>query len=143
MNDMTDMGRYQDAAVMRDLLREAKTIAIVGLSPNPARPSHEIGVYLQRQGYRIVPVNPNERELLGETSYPSLTAIPFPVDIVDVFRQSDAVAPIAAEAVQIGAKAIWLQLGVINQQGADIAEQGGLNVVMDRCIMVEHQRLVV
>jgi len=127
---------------MRDLLREAKTIAIVGLSPNPMRDSHQIGVYLQRQGYRIVPVNPNERELLGETSYPSLTAIPFPVDIVDVFRQPDAVPAIAAEAVQIGAKAIWLQLGVISQQGADLAEHGGLNVVMDRCIMVEHRRLM-
>ncbi|MEO7000915.1 MAG: CoA-binding protein [Ktedonobacterales bacterium] len=137
-----DMNRYQDAAVMRDLLREAKTIAIVGLSSNPARDSHEIGVYLQGHGYRIVPVNPNERAVLGETSYPSLTAIPFPVDIVDVFRRSDAVAPIAEEAVQIGAKAIWLQLGVISQQGASIAEQGGLKVVMDRCIMVEHRRLM-
>lgn len=136
------MRRYQDAVVMREILQEAKTIAIVGLSSNPARDSHQIGAYLQRHGYRIVPVNPNEREVLGETSYPTLTAIPFPVDIVDVFRRSDAVSPIAEEAVQIGAKALWLQLGVINQQGAEIGERGGLKVVMDRCIMVEHRRLL-
>ena len=135
-----DLARYQDARTIREILLSARTVAVVGLSPNPLRPSNFVGYYLQRHGYRIVPVNPREREILGETSYPSLTDIPFPVDVVDVFRQPDAVPAIAREAVQIGAKALWLQFGVISQEGADIAEQGGLKVIMDRCMKVEHAR---
>ncbi len=135
-----DVRRYQNPQVARELLANAKTIAVVGLSPNPARPSHPVAQYLQRRGYRIAPVNPNETEILGETCYASLTDIPFPVDIVDVFRQPGAVPPIAEEAVKIGAKGIWLQLGVISPEGAAIAERGGLAVVMDLCIMVEHRR---
>ena len=133
---------YQDERLIRGLLRSARTIAIVGLSPNALRPSNFVGFYLQRHGYRIVPVNPREREILGETSYPSLTDIPFPVDIVDVFRQPDAVPAIAEEAVRIGAKSLWLQFGVISPEGAMIAERGGLKVVMDRCMKVEHARHV-
>ena len=136
----TDWSRYQDERTIRSILRTAKTIAVVGLSPNPLRPSYFVAYYLQRHGYRIVPVNPKEREILGETSYPSLSAIPFPVDVVDVFRAPEAVPPIAEEAVQIGAKALWLQFGVISPEGAAIAERGGLAVVMDRCLKVEHAR---
>jgi len=135
-----DIRQYQNPQAVREVLGDAKTIAVVGLSPNPMRPSHPVAQYMQRHGYRIVPVNPNEQAILGETCYPSLTDIPFPVDIVDVFRQPEAVPPIAEEAVKIGAKAIWLQLGVISPQGVTIAERGGLTVVMDLCIMVEHRR---
>ena len=122
------------------LVRDARTIAIVGLSPNPLRPSNFVGVYLQRHGYRVIPVNPREREILGERSYASLAEIPEHVDIVDVFRQPDAVPAIAEEAVAIGAGALWLQFGVISPAGAEIARQGGLQVVMDRCLKVEHAR---
>jgi predicted CoA-binding protein len=135
-----DMARYQDETVIRDIVRSARVIAIVGLSPNVLRASNFVGFYLQRHGYRVVPVNPKETEILGETSYPSLSAIPFPVDVVDVFRAPNAVPGIAREAVQIGAKALWLQFGVISPEGAEIAEQGGLRVVMDRCLKVEHAR---
>jgi uncharacterized protein len=135
-----DMARYQDAATIRAILEGARTIAVVGLSPNTLRASNFVAFYLQRHGYRIVPVNPNETEILGETCYPSLSAIPFPVDVVDVFRRPDAVPAIATEAVAIGAKALWLQFGVISTEGAAIAERGGLLVVMDRCMKVEHAR---
>jgi uncharacterized protein len=134
--------RYQDERAIRSLLQTARTIAVVGLSPNVLRPSNFVGFYLQRHGYRIVPVNPRETEILGETSYPSLSAIPFPVDVVDVFRAPDAVPGIAREAVAIGAKALWLQFGVISPEGARIAEEGGLVVVMDRCMKVEHARFM-
>jgi len=135
-----DMARYQDVQIIREILHTARTIAIVGLSPDPLRASNFVGYYLQRHGYKVVPVNPNAAEILGEKSYPSLSAIPFPVDAVDVFRRSDAVPGIAREAVEIGAKALWLQFDVISKEGAEIAEQGGLKVVMDRCMKVEHAR---
>lgn len=132
--------RYQDAETIRTILREAKTIAVVGLSPDPSRPSHGVARFLQTQGYRVVPVNPQEKELLGETSYPSLSDIPFPVDVVDVFRRSEFVPAIAQEAVKIGAKALWLQLGVISPEGAETAERGGVLVVEDRCMEIELHR---
>ncbi len=132
--------RYQDERVITEVIRDARTVAVVGLSPNPLRPSNFVAFYLQRHGYKIVPVNPKEKEILGETSYPSLEAIPFPVDVVDVFRAPEAVPGIAREAVQIGAKALWLQFGVISPEGARIAEEGGLKVIMDRCMKVEHAR---
>jgi predicted CoA-binding protein len=131
---------YQDPHVILRTLRAARTVAIVGLSKDPLRPSNFIGFYLKRHGYRIVPVNPREPEILGEKSYPSLKDIPFRVDIVDVFRRPDAVPDIAREAVAIGAKALWLQFGVISPEGAKIASDGGLDVVMDRCMKVEHAR---
>jgi uncharacterized protein len=137
-----NLARYQDERVIRDLIRTARTVAIVGLSPNPLRPSYFVGYYLQRHGYRVVPVNPKEREILGETSYPSLAAIPFAVDVVDVFRAPAAVPEIAREAVQIGAKALWCQFGVISPEGAEIAAHGGLTMVMDRCMKVEHARFL-
>lgn len=135
-----EIRRYQDPAVIRDVLQSARTIAIVGLSSNPLRPSNFVGFYMQRHGYRVVPVNPRETAALGETVYPSLSAIPFPVDVVDVFRAPQFVPEIAEEAVKIGATSLWLQFGVISATGAHIAEQGGLKVIMDRCMKVEHAR---
>lgn len=135
---MTELQRYQDPATVARVLREARTIAIVGLSGKPHRPSYGVAAYLQRQGYRIIPVNPNESEVLGERAYATLGEVPEPVDIVDVFRTSDAVAAIARDAVAIGAKALWTQFDVISAEGARIAEQGGLAVVMDLCIKIEH-----
>ena len=134
------LARYQDPDLIANLLNNARTVAVVGLSPNVLRPSNFVGFYLQRHGYRIVPVNPREKEILGTTSYPSLKEIPFPVDVVNVFRASDAVPSIAHEAVAVGAGALWLQFGVISLDGARIAEDGGLKVVMDRCMKVEHAR---
>jgi predicted CoA-binding protein len=132
--------RWQDPFTILAILTSAKTIAIVGLSPNELRASHFVGFYLRRHGYRIVPVNPREKTILGETSYPSISQIPFPVDVVDVFRAPDAVPEIAREAVRAGAKALWCQYNVISPEGGAIAEQGGLRVVMDRCMKVEHAR---
>jgi predicted CoA-binding protein len=122
------------------VLLSARTVAIVGLSKDVLRPSNFIGFYLKRHGYKIVPVNPKEPEILGEKAYPSLKDIPFPVDIVDVFRRPDAVPEIARDAVAIGAKALWLQFGVISPEGARTAADAGLDVIMDRCMKVEHAR---
>jgi predicted CoA-binding protein len=137
---IADIRKYQDPMVIRQILHTARTIAIVGLSSNPLRPSNFVGFYLQRHGYRVIPVNPNEREVYGEKAYASLLDIPEEVDVVDLFRASQFVPPIASEAVKIGAKAVWMQFGVISAEGARIAEEGGLQVVMDRCMKVEHAR---
>ena len=135
-----DVTRYQDSGVILDILRTARTIAIVGLSSNTLRASHFVGFYLQRHGYRVIPVNPREREVLGEKSYPSLLDVPEPIDLVDVFRNPEAVPGIAEEAVKVGAKALWLQYNVISPEGVAIAERGGLKVIVDRCVKVEHAR---
>jgi predicted CoA-binding protein len=137
---LPDLVRYQDPRVIQQTVHGAESIAIVGLSSNVLRPSNFVGFYLQRHGYRIVPVNPRESEILGETCYPSLREIPFPVDVVDVFRVPAAVPEIAREAVEIDAGVLWLQFGVISPEGAAIAEKAGLHVVMDRCMKVEHAR---
>jgi predicted CoA-binding protein len=136
----TPVASYQNEGTIRSILHTARTIAIVGLSPNVLRPSNFVGFYLQRHGYRIVPVNPRESNILGEKSYASLSEIPFPVDVVDVFRAPDAVPGIAREAAEIGAKALWLQFGVISSEGAEIGRAAGLDVVMDRCMKIEHAR---
>jgi predicted CoA-binding protein len=133
---------WADPETIFSVLQRARTIAVVGLSPNELRPSNFVGYYLQRHGYRVIPVNPREDEILGERSYPSLSEVPEHVDVVDVFRAPDAVPGIAEEAVAIGAGALWLQFGVISEEGARIAADGGLDVVMDRCIKVEHARLL-
>ena len=139
---MMDLQRYQDPLTIQRVLHSAKTIAIVGLSKNELRASHFVGYYLKRHGYRVIPVNPRETEILGETSYPSLADVPVPIDIVDVFRTPDALPGIAREAVAIGAGALWCQFGVINLEAAQIAEDGGVTVIMDRCLKVEHARYV-
>jgi uncharacterized protein len=134
------MSDYQDPGTIFDVLRRSRTVAVVGLSSNELRPSNFVGFYLQRHGYRVIPVNPRETEILGERSYASLSEIPEAVDAVDVFRAPDAVPGIAEEAVAIRAKALWLQFGVISEQGAQTAADGGLQVVMDRCMKIEHAR---
>ena len=125
------------------ILSEAKTIAMVGASNNPEKTSHGIMKKLQSVGYRVIPVNPNETEVLGEKCYASLLDIPERIDIVDVFRRAETTTPLAREAVQINAKVFWLQLGIINEEAAEIAKQGGLTVVMDACIAVMHAILKV
>ena len=137
---MIDLGRYQDPLTIQRVLHTARTIAIVGLSRNELRPSNFVGYYLKRHGYRVIPVNPRESEILGEKCYASLLDVPVPVDVVDVFRAPDALPGIARDAVAIGAGALWCQFGVINEEGARIAEDGSLTVVMDRCLKVEHAR---
>lgn len=137
-----DLARYQDPLTIQRVLNAARTIAVVGLSSNELRPSNFVGYYLQRHGYRVIPVNPREPEILGETSYASLTDVPEPVDVVDVFRAPDALPEIARDAVTIGASALWCQFGVVNQEGFDTAEEGGLTVVADRCLKIEHARYV-
>jgi len=139
---MTDLTRYQDPTRIQRVLNTARTIAIVGLSNNELRASYFVGYYLRRHGYRVVPVNPRAKEILGETSYPSLLDVPEKVDIVNVFRAPDALPGIAEEAVRIGAGSLWAQFGVINLDAASTAETGGVPVVMDRCIKVEHARYV-
>jgi hypothetical protein len=135
-----DPQRYQDPLVIQRVLNAARTIAIVGLSGNHLRPSNFVGFYLQRHGYKVIPVNPRESEILGATSYASLSDVPEHIDVVDVFRQPDAVPEIAREAVAVGADALWCQFGVISAEGTQIAEQGGLAVVVDRCLKIEHAR---
>jgi predicted CoA-binding protein len=126
---------------MKKLLDTTRTIAVVGLSEKPDRPSHHVSAYMQAQGYRIIPVNPSVVSILGERSYPTLRDIPEPVDMVDVFRRSDAVPEIVQQAIAIGAKSIWLQEGVVHEEAARDAQDAGLAVVMDRCILKEHMRL--
>jgi uncharacterized protein len=137
---MTDLARYQDPLTIQRVLNSARTIAIVGLSSNKLRASYFVGYYLKRHGYQVIPVNPRETEILGETCYPSLLDVPVPVDVVDVFRAPKALPGIAQEAVAIQAGCLWCQFGVINSEGAQIAEDGGVTVVMDRCLKVEHAR---
>ncbi|MBD0379296.1 CoA-binding protein [Paenibacillus sedimenti] len=122
---------------IKELLAEAGNIAVVGLSDNPDRTSHMVAAAMQKRGYRIIPVNPNATEILGEKSYASLSEIPEAVDIVNVFRRADQVVPIAEEAAKIKAKVFWLQLDIVNEEAARIASDAGLEVIMDRCIKVE------
>jgi uncharacterized protein len=137
---MTDLARYQDPLAIQRVLHTASTIAIVGLSDNELRASHFVGYYLKRHGYRVIPVNPRQAEILGQTCYASLLDVPGPVDVVNVFRTPDALPQIAREAVKIRAGTLWCQFGVINEEGGRIAEDGGLTVIMDRCLKVEHAR---
>jgi predicted CoA-binding protein len=128
-------------AELRRILKTNHTIAVVGLSADWYRPSYFAAKYMQEHGFKIIPVNPKYDEILGEKCYPNLKAIPEPVDIVDVFRKPDDCVPIAQDAVAIGAKVLWLQLGVVNEEAARVAEAGGLEVVMDRCVKIEYARL--
>ena len=130
-------------AELRSILGDAETIAVVGLSSNPFKDSFEIAEYLQRKGYRIVPVNPNETEVLGERAYPSLLDVPedIRIDVVDVFRRAADTPPVAEQAVQVGAKVLWLQDGIVNDDARRIAEEGGLTVIMGVCIRTTNRRL--
>lgn len=132
----------EDPGALRRLLAEAKTIAVVGLSPRPERASHEVAHYLRQHGYRIIPVNPACSEVLGERSYPSLRAVGERIDIVDVFRRPSEVMAVAEDAIAVGARCLWLQLGVIAPEAAARAEVAGLAVVMDHCTKIEHRRLL-
>ncbi|MFL5805056.1 MAG: CoA-binding protein [Roseiflexaceae bacterium] len=122
------------------ILRTYRTIAIVGLSANPFRPSHFAAIYMLAEGYNIIPVNPREREILGRRCYATLRDIPEPVEIVDIFRDPSAVPPIVEDAIALGAKVVWMQLGVINEAAAQRARAAGLEVVMDACVKIEHAR---
>ena len=142
MTPAFDLARYQDPLVIQRAIHGAKTVAVVGLSKQHLRASNFVGFYLRRHGYQVIPVNPREPEIFGEKSYQSLVDVPVHVDIVNVFRAPDAVPAIARDAVAIGAGTLWCQFTVISEEGARIAEAGGMSVVMDRCLKVEHARYV-
>ena len=125
-----------------NLLRTSKTIAVVGLSSSRWRPSYGVSEYMQASGYRIIPVNPKETEVLGEKAWPTLDDVPEPVDLVNIFRQSQYVPEIVEAAIRIGAKGVWMQEGVIHDEAADRAREAGLDVVMDHCILKEHRKLL-
>lgn len=130
-----------DPAVMRAMLTNAKTIAVVGLSDNPIKPSYGVSRYMQRAGYRIIPVNPTIEAALGEKAYPSLSELPFKPDLVNVFRLPKAIPTIVDEMIALDLKAIWVQLGIRNEEAKLKAEAAGIDVVMDRCIMIDHSRM--
>lgn len=123
-----------------EILKTCKTIAVVGLSSNKFRPSYEVAAYMQKAGYRIIPINPNETEVLGEKAYPILDGIHEVVDLVNIFRRSEAVPEAVDAAIKIGAKAVWMQLGVMHEEAAQKARDAGLLVVQDRCLLIEHRR---
>jgi predicted CoA-binding protein len=134
------MRRINDPEVINRILDECRTIAVVGLSSNPMRPSYGVARYLQQQGYRIIPVNPNESEVLGAKAYANLADLPEKFDLVDIFRRSEEAGAHVDEAIRLGAKAVWLQEGVIDEEAVSRALGAGLMVVMDRCILKEHMR---
>jgi len=130
-----------EAEKISELLKNAKTIAVVGLSDNPARTSYRVSAYMQSQGYRIIPVNPAISEALGEKAYPTLSEVPEKIDIVNVFRRPEHVPEVVDEAIRLGVPAIWMQEGVVHEEAAEKARQAGIFVVMNRCILKEHGRL--
>ncbi|MEP7064308.1 MAG: CoA-binding protein [Betaproteobacteria bacterium] len=136
------MAIVDDIAGLRRILAQSRTIAVVGLSANWYRPSFFAAKYLQDHGYRVVPVNPNYQEVLGERCYPSIAAIPHPVDVVDCFRRADEMPALARAAVSKGARVLWMQLGIRNDDAARIADAAGLDVVADRCVKIEHARIL-
>jgi predicted CoA-binding protein len=133
-------GAAASADPIFDILTKYKTIAVVGLSSNPARPSYGVTEYMQGSGYHIIPVNPNETDVLGEPSYASLEEVPQRIEIVDVFRRPEEIAPVVDAAIRAGAKVIWMQLGIANEAAAEKARAAGITVVMDACILVEHKK---
>jgi predicted CoA-binding protein len=138
---MTTSSEIQaSAAEITEILNNYRVVAVVGLSADPDRPSHQVARYMQGHGYRIVPVNPGCREILGERCYASLRDIPFPVEVVDIFRKVDAIPGIVDEAIAVGAKVVWMQQGLKEPASAHKARQAGLNVVMDRCMKIEHHQ---
>jgi len=129
-------------SVEEEILKSSRVVAIVGLSSKPDRPSYRVGNYLKEKGFKIIPVNPAETEVVGETSYPDLRSIPERVDVVDIFRRSEDVPPIVEDAIKIGAKAVWMQEGVVNEGAAARAKEAGLKVVMDHCMRKEYMKMV-
>jgi predicted CoA-binding protein len=128
-------------SIEEEILKSSRVVAIVGLSPKRDRPSYGVASYLKEQGYRIIPVNPKEKEILGEPSYPDLGSIPEPVDVVDIFRRPEEVPDIVDDAIRMGAKAVWMQEDVINEKAASKAREAGFLVIMDKCMKKEHQRM--
>ena len=135
-----ERSKYQNPEVIRELLHFSNNIAVVGLSDKPQRASNFVGSYLKQEGYTIIPVNPMKEEILGEKSYPDLKSVPVKVDIVDIFRKPQDCYDIVKEAIEIGAKAVWMQLTIANRDAAELAIENGLKVIMDRCIKMEHGR---
>ena len=133
---------HEQVATIRMMLQETKTIAVVGCSPKPQRPSHQVAAYLMDAGYTIIPVNPGQDLILGQTCYPNLRAIPTRVDMVDIFRKPETILPIVEEAIEIGARFIWMQEGIVNEEAAAKAEAAGLEVIMDRCTKIDHMNLL-
>ena len=125
----------------KEILNTSQAIAVVGLSEKPERPSYNVASYLKEHGYKIIPVNPKALEILGEVCYPDLSSVPEPIDVVDIFRRPEDVPAIVEEAIKVGAKAVWMQEGVINEEAAERASKAGLQVVMDRCMKKEHLKL--
>jgi len=138
--DGADFFTQLRADAILEILKKYKTIAVVGLSSNPMRPSHGVTEYMQGAGYRIIPVNPNETEVLGEKSYARLEDVPEKIEIVDVFRRAEEVPPVVESAVRVGAKVVWMQLGIENEEAAKKARAAGLTVIEDACILVEHRK---
>ena len=128
-------------SIESDILNSCHVVAVVGLSDNTSKPSNHVASYLQSQGYKIIPVNPGEKEILKQTCYPDLKSIPEKIDVVDIFRKSEEVPPIVEEAIQVGAKAVWMQEGIENKTAAAKARQAGLKVVMNRCMLKEHVKM--
>ena len=131
-----------DFSQIKNILQSCQVIAVVGLSPKASRPSNEVAVYLQQNDYTVIPVNPGQAEILGQTCYPDLQSIPIPVDVVNIFRRSELVEPVVADAIKIKARVIWMQQGIVNERAADMARKADLTVIMDRCIKVDHQDLL-
>ncbi len=138
--DGANFHTHPSADAILELLKKYKTIAVVGLSSNPMRPSYGVTEYMQGAGYRIIPVNPNETEVLGEKSYARLEDVPGKIDVVNVFRRAEDVPPVVESAIRIGAKVVWMQLGIENEEAAERARCAGLTVVEDACILVEHRK---
>jgi len=132
---------FQNPAIIAKVLKNYRTIAVVGMSDKPDRPSYDVADYLKSNGYRIIPVNPRIAGALGEKAYPDLASIPEQIDIVDIFRRSEDVGPVVDEAIAKGAKAVWIQLGIVNEDAAQKAFDAGMEVVMDRCIKIEHRKI--
>ena len=142
MQQQGAIGQGPDDGQVRQLLQQTRVIAVVGLSADSTRPSYGVARYLQAHGYQIVPINPGLSEALGERAYPDLLSVPFAVDLVDVFRRSELVSPHVDEAIQKGVQTVWMQLGVRNEQAARRAREASIHVIMNRCMAVEHRRLI-
>jgi predicted CoA-binding protein len=134
-------GEFADPGTIEKILRECGTVAVVGISDKPERPSFGVAGYLQSQGFRIVPVNPRLSSVLGEQAFPDLLSIPFDIDVVDIFRRNEDIPPIVEAAIEKGVKAVWMQEGIMNREAAEKAEAAGILVVMNRCMLKEHNRL--